>query len=153
MPCINAGKGGLTTKQLLKTPYLVTLPNEPIQTILVYCGSNDILKGRKDIHTIYQNVVTNMDVFLSKMLEMYPMAHIRLISVIQTPRLSLHPDRVKLMKSVNATWQRKYRTHHHIRFVNINPYLSDPKCFLDDGIHLSDFGYSKIKIVSKGITA
>jgi lysophospholipase L1-like esterase len=142
--CINVGKSGITTKQLLQKSYLSSLPHPPIRTILVYCGSNDIMKGRKENHAIYQQIITNMDAFLSKMLEKYPMAHIQLISIIQTPRLSLNPDRLRLMKSVNATWQRQYRAHDRIRFVHVNPYLSDPKCFLEDGIHLSDFGYRKL---------
>ena len=139
--CINAGVGGMKTSELFRTSFLKSLPEPPIRDIVFYCGSVDIMRSRKSNHKIYQTIITNVNRFLNMMLEKYPEATIKLIGIIQTPRLSLDKDRVRLMNSVNATWQRQYRAHARVVFVNVNPRLTNPKCFMEDGVHLSEYGY------------
>jgi lysophospholipase L1-like esterase len=134
---INMGISGLKTSNLPK--YLEKIPNIHPEYILFYCGGNDLLRNlnKKDI-------VNNLQLCLDNLLIKFPKSEIIVISLIKSP--IMYNDKIKDIDYINNSIRKYSKMFHNIQYVNVNRILCDKDFFMQDGLHLNDSGYEKMKI-------
>jgi lysophospholipase L1-like esterase len=131
------GISGLKTSNLPK--YLEKIPNIHPEYILFYCGGNDLLHNlnKKDI-------VNNLQLCLDNLLIKFPKSEIIVISLIKSP--IMYNGKINDIDYVNNSIRKYSKMFHNIQYVNVNRILCDKDFFMQDGLHLNDSGYEKMKI-------
>jgi len=81
---LNLGVEGLTIESINKSfyPKIDTVTSMKIKNIIVYIGSNDIVKNNSKVENILSNIIS----FLFFLRETFPKSNIIYIAILKTPR-------------------------------------------------------------------
>ena len=102
--------------------------NKRIGRIVIYCGSNDILRGIDPIENILR--------FVDLLVETYPASEIIVLAILKSPRA------FKFHDVITRTNRRLKRgLPGKVPFLNLNRTLIYPKYYQEDGLHLNMDGY------------
>jgi lysophospholipase L1-like esterase len=96
--------------------------------IVIYCGSNDILRGIDPIENILR--------FVDLLVETYPASEIIVLGILKSPRAFKFHDVI-----TRANHRLKRGLPEKVRFLNLNRSLVHPKYYREDGLHLNMDGY------------
>lgn len=102
--------------------------NKRIGRIVIYCGSNDILRGIDPIENILR--------FVDLLVETYPASEIIVLAILKSPRAFKFHDVI-----TRANRRLKRGLPGKVPFLNLNRTLIYPKYYQEDGLHLNMDGY------------
>ena len=132
---INKGIPSLLTEEMFSNSYKKKVfTNEKYEYIILYCGSNDLIKGVTP-HTIIENI----NKFITNIKDFYPGSKIIIISILNSP----NNHRLNMRNDINAV-NIKLKKISGVKVLNLNRELSNPKYYEKDGIHLNDLAYEKL---------
>jgi len=132
---INKGIPSLLTEEMFSNSYKKKVfTNEKYEYIILYCGSNDLIKGVTP-HTIIENI----NKFITNIKDFYPGSKIIIISILNSP----NNHRLNMINDINAV-NIKLKKISGVKVLNLNRELSNPKYYEKDGIHLNDLAYEKL---------
>jgi lysophospholipase L1-like esterase len=138
---INLGIIGFTTNDLIEYyPIIKKIKN--ITTIILYIGSNDVVKNNQETQ-----IINNIIQFLLLLKKTLPHVKIIYISIIKSPKKST--DQKIKIDYINKQIYNFTKIHSNwLIFCNVNKELQSINNYQYDKNHLSEEGY---KILSKNI--
>lgn len=135
---IHRGFGGSTSEDALKHMDDIVLPYKP-SVIVYYEGDNDIAQGMT-----YEEIISNMKIFIEKAIEQNPQIKIYLISPKPSIRRMHHWDRYselhRRMKILSGRYNSVYYVDVASPMFKSNGKLNE-ELFIKDGIHMNETGY------------
>ena len=140
---INRGIRGLTTSELFSNQYTKHITKGIHQDptyIIFYCGINDIFDKVGN-----RIIVTNLCMFLEKLVGLFPKSKIVFLSLIKSPRIYTEKKILEIDYVNNHMRDMCSGFGSRIQYVNVNRGLSSSDLyFMDDHFHLNETGYEKI---------
>jgi len=132
---INKGISSLLTNEMFSISYKKKVfTKEKYDSIILYCGSNDLIKGITP-HTVLENINN----FITDIKKFYPESKIIIISILISP----NNRRLNLINDINFV-NTHLKKISGVQILNVNRELSNAKYYETDGIHLNDLAYKKI---------
>lgn len=132
---INLGIPGQTTKELITNNIEKIGNSKEIQNIVVYIGSNDIVKN-----TNPTEIIKNTIEILIKLQKSFPkIKRIIYVAIMKSP--SRTEIQKKKIDKVNIK-MREFSQNNEIIYCNVNRELSSLENYLTDQTHLSKIGYN-----------
>lgn len=108
------------------------LPNT--EHILLYCGSNDLIFGNKP-----EQIIANLFNLISALSEQFPTTHIGFFSILKCPQKQAEKQ-LETIEQINQ--QMRLTSSERYRYFEFNDAIcNDPKCFVEDGLHLTAEAY------------
>ena len=134
---LNLGISAYTTEDML-TPYYINMISvyKP-QTIIYYCGNNDI---RENIDP--EIIIKNIKKFANLVKKLYGVnTNVLVVSLIKNPKTPVYDKSIDI---VNTKIQKYSKNSKTVYFVDVTEELYDTKYFMKDNIHLEKSGYAKL---------
>lgn len=138
LPVINRGFGGSTIPEVIQYADRIIFPYEP-KVIVFYCGENDIHEKN-----LPQIVVQNFKKFVGLVQDKLPNTQIVYLSMKPSPD---RWDNWSKFRKGNLMIKQFANAHENIHYLNVGRTMlikgekPDPNIFLEDGLHMNEYGY------------
>lgn len=106
-------------------------------SILVYCGSNDLIFGNSS-----EQIIANLHRLITNLSILFPKAQIGYFSILQCPQKQA-AQQLPIIEHINTQMREQAGTQYH--YFEFNKAIhNQAKWFADDGLHLTPEAYKML---------